>query len=186
MKVEWEVFWALTSCPSCKASGHSEHGWHHLYLHTQLHMLHMLVARKSVSEKNNLLILWCKVETWKSCFINTAVSCVYKTQVKIFRDKLRLHEICLHIFSYPKEQFLFYFIFFFFVIHAVMLFLSVPPLSFKNPQTKGWYSSDAFQVQEHFGGAVWEAAAVASNPYTVQYQLLRNRYKLRSVALSKG
>lgn len=37
---------------------------------------------------------------------------MYKTQVKIFRDKLRLHEICLHIFSYPKEQFLFYFIFF--------------------------------------------------------------------------
>lgn len=32
---------------------------------------------------------------------------MYKTQVKIFRDKLRLHEICLHIFFYPKEQFFF-------------------------------------------------------------------------------
>lgn len=65
----------------------------------------MLAARKSVSEKNNLLIWWCKVKTWKSCFINTAVSCVYKTEVKIFRDKLRLHEICLRIFFYPKQLF---------------------------------------------------------------------------------
>lgn len=33
---------------------------------------------------------------------------MYKTQVKIFRDKLRLHEICLHVFFYPKEQFFFF------------------------------------------------------------------------------
>lgn len=30
---------------------------------------------------------------------------MYKTQVKIFRDKPRVHEICLHVFFYPKEQF---------------------------------------------------------------------------------
>lgn len=85
----------------------------------------MLAARKSVSEKNNLLIGWCKVKTCKSCFINTAVSCVYKTRVKIFRDKLRLHEICLHIFFYPKEQGFFLF--------SVTYMLMLSSLYFRSP-----------------------------------------------------
>lgn len=67
-----------------------------------------------------------------------------------------------------------------------MLFLCFPLCLFKILWQKAGIQMMLFRSRSTFGGAVWEAAAVTSKLYTIQYQLLGNRYKRQSVALSKG